>query len=234
MKKNIKNVLCIIMCLSMLTASMFVSNAAEYQDQEEEVQIDVLDDGLNPDDYVEANAALVQRGRQAMLRRTGVSLDVTHYYQSGQTWSDDVMQTCNKTIGKSGCCLTSFAMIQRYLGGTCNPGEVNTILGDNACPFDYQPAAEAFGYTITNKKRGTVTDDYAIEFIIGSIDSGLPVLVGMVKDSNSNSTHFVTAYGYDGTTIYIHDPASSRDYTELSQYLENYYVNRLYVYANAQ
>ncbi len=228
MNKKGKTMLCIVICLTTLMSSFIISNATGYQD--EWIQIDEFDDGLNPEDYVEVNAALVQRGRQALLRRTGVSLDVPHYYQGGQLWSDDVMQTCGKTIGNAGCCVTSFAMIQRYLGGIYNPRGVNNKLGNNACPFKYQPAADAFGYTISNKESGTITDEYAIEFIVGAIDSGYPVLVGMVPDDPAKNSHFVTAYGYDGTTIYIHDPASSRDYTELSQYLENYHVTRLYVY----
>lgn len=45
MRKTVKNVLCILICLTTLSASIFVSNAADYQD--EEIPIDVFDDGLN-------------------------------------------------------------------------------------------------------------------------------------------------------------------------------------------
>ncbi|MDE7429221.1 MAG: C39 family peptidase, partial [Lachnospiraceae bacterium] len=83
----------------------------------------------------------------------------------------------------------------------------------------------------SNSKHEEVSDNDAIDFIIGAIDAGNPVLVGMKKDSGSG-THFVAAYGYNGSTIYIHDPASGRDYTTLDKYLESYCVNRLYVYTN--
>lgn len=136
---------------------------------------------------------------------------------------------CGKTIGNSGCCLTSFAMIETYFGGGDDPGKVNTKMGNSACPFVYATAAQKYNLKIANSKYGEVSDNDAIDFIVGAIDSGNPVLVGMQKD-NSSSTHFVAAYGYDGSTIYIHDPASGRDYETLGEYLENYYVNRLYVY----
>lgn len=228
MRKKIRGFITILLSLTVFVSQVMVSYATE---ENEVVQIDTTIDRLNPADYVEANLELVQRGRAAKLQRTSKTLDVQHYYQDGgQTWSADVMQTCGKTIASAGCCLTSFTMIQRYYGGIFNPRGVNNRLGNAACPFEYTTAATTFDYTISNYSYGVVTDDYAIDFIIGAIDSECPVLVGLTPDDTSKSTHFVTAYGYNGNTIYIHDPASSRDYTELSQYLSGYSVHRLYVY----
>lgn len=139
------------------------------------------------------------------------------------------MQTCGKTIGEAGCCVTSFTMIVNFFGYNQNPGEVNAVLGDDACPFNYTNAGSKYDLTIANYKYGTVSDDDAITFIIGAISLGKPVLVGMHPDGNGNQ-HFVTAYGYSGDTIYIRDPASNRNYTTLAQYLSSYHVDRLYVY----
>lgn len=229
--KVLKKVLAILFAATMLTLSVTVSAVANdipsypYDDIDE----------LNPEDFVQANAELMQIGRMAQMRRSSKSLTVVHYYQSNQTWSSDIMQNAGVTIGSQGCTLTSFAMIERYLGGNDDPGQVNTKMGNSACDkkngFSYTVAASKYDFTISNYLR----DDSEIEissardFIIGGIDSDYPVLVGL--KTSSGNTHFVTAYGYNGTTIYIHDPAYYTDHTLLSDYLDKgYKVHRLYLY----
>lgn len=213
-----------ILLIMALFASTLTVNATENKE--------LLDDysEVNAVSYEEANAEFVKLGEAAQKRRSSKTLYFKHYYQDGgESWCNDVMQTCNKTIASSGCCLTSFAMIQRYFGGSDNPGEVNTKLGTAACPFNYNTAANKYGYTISGFKNETVSDDYAKSFIIGAITADRPVLVGMHTDTGSG-THFVAAYGYSGNTIYIHDPASNRNYTTLDAYLSSYYVNRLVIF----
>ncbi len=192
----------------------------------------VLDNlsGVNYAAYEEANAELVKQGQVARNARGFKYLtEVPHYFQDGRSWSNDIMQTEGLTIGSAGCCLTSFTMINEYLGSSDNPGEVNSTLGNSACPFVYQDAADKYGLRISNIKYGTVTNDYAINFCIGAVTGEYPVLVGMIK--SSGGTHFVAAYGYNGSTVYIHDPASSRNYTTLQEYLDaGYSVHRLCVY----
>lgn len=222
------------MAVLFICATMVASSCTSVAAQGWIGRVDTVESYYNPADFVEANAMFVQKGKVARNQRSAATLDVPHYYQSGQVWSSDIMQTEGLTIGAAGCCLTSFTMIHKYLGGIWNPRGVNNKMGDYACLFHYRQAASIFNYEIVGSYHDepSVTDDYAIDFIIGAIESGLPVLVGMKNDSNSNKTHFVTAYGYSGSTIYIHDPASNIDYTELSQYLANYSVNRLYVYSD--
>lgn len=191
-------------------------------------------DGLNPEDFAEANAELIRIGQMAQMQRNERYLSVVHYYQSGQSWSNDIMQNAGLTIGKSGCTLTSFAMIQRYLGGTDDPGQVNVKMGNYACDkdtgFSYTVAATKYNFTIINRLRDEtkIDIDTSRSFIIGGINTYHPVLVGLKK--SQSVTHFVVAYGHLGNTIYIHDPASGRDYTLLSDYLdEGYNIHRLYI-----
>lgn len=71
----------------------------------------------------------------------------------------------------------------------------------------------------------------AKDFIIGANRKGYPVLIGMIN--SAGRTHFVTAYGHVGTTVYIHDPDMYADKTTLDDYLNNgFAVHRLYVYSN--
>ena len=227
-RKIIAAVLLIAVMVGGLNVRMLVK-AQDNSDSESYIQLDV-DYSSDEEKYYQANEELICLGATVTKMRTNKFLDVTKYYQSGQTWSNDIMKEKNLTIGSAGCCLTSFSMIQRYLGGTLNPGEVNSKLGNYACLFNYDGAASTFGYKIQNKVHKEVGDDTAIDFIAGAIEKNYPVLVGLEKDDGSG-THFVCAFGYNGRNVYIHDPASGRDYTQLSQYLKNYHVNRLYVYS---
>ncbi len=192
-------------------------------------------DELNPEDFAEANAELIRIGRMARMQRGVKYLSVVHYYQSGQSWSNDIMQNAGVTIKSQGCTLTSFAMIQRYLGGTDDPGQVNVKMGNYACDkdngFSYTVAANKYNFTIVNYLRSEtkIDIDTARDFIIGGIHSNYPVLVGLKK--SAGETHFVVARGHLGITIYIHDPASGKDYTSLDDYLdEGYNIHRLYIY----
>lgn len=192
----------------------------------------LLDDysQINIADYEDANERFVKLGEVAQLKKSSKTLYFKHYFQDGgESWCNNIMQTCNQTIAKAGCCLTSFTMIQRYFGGNDNPGEVNTKLGTAACPFNYSTAANKYGYSISGLKMEAVSDEYAKSFIIGAITADRPVLVGMHTDTGSG-THFVAAYGYNGNTVYIRDPASNRNYTTLDNYLNSYYVDRLVVF----
>lgn len=219
-KKIYSFVLVVLLALSMnmQTYATVQSNPLDFVD-------------INEDDFKEANEALTKKGSALKMLRASKTLSMTHYYQDDSRWGSDVMETCGSTIASAGCCLTSFTMIQRYLGGTDDPGDVNITLGDYACPFYYYVAADEYGYTVEYFSSSTQTDSDAINFIIGSIDEDNPVLVGMVH--TSGETHFVTAYGYSGDTIYIKDPSSYYDRSTLDEYLDkNWTVNRLCVYVD--
>ncbi|WP_326908546.1 C39 family peptidase [Sedimentibacter sp. MB31-C6] len=221
LKKVYSLILIIMLTLSANTlafAANITSNSLDYID-------------INEDDYKEANEALIKKGNALTRLRSSKTLSLTHYYQDDDRWGDDIMETCGSTIASAGCCLTSFTMIQRYLGGSDDPGEVNEALGDYACPFYYYQAADEYDYTVQYFSSSTQTDSDAIDFIAGSIDEDNPVLVGMVH--SSGETHFVAANGYNGDTIYIKDPSSYYDRSTLDEYLDNNWtVNRLCVYVD--
>lgn len=218
-KKVYSFVLVVLLALSinMQTFAAVQSNPLDFVD-------------INEDDFKEANEALIKKGSALKMLRASKTLSMTHYYQDDSRWGSDVMETCGLTIASAGCCLTSFTMIQRYLGGTDDPGDVNIELGDYACPFYYYVAADEYGYTVEYFSSSTQTDSNAINFIIGSIDEDNPVLVGMYHNT-TGKTHFVAANGYNGETIYIKDPSSYYNYSTLNEYLDtNWTVNRLCVY----
>lgn len=217
----------------------------------------VLDVDDSKKDFTEENAKLLSDGQktveefygstgQGVIQSTPgikeeIFLPMTHYYQDGQPWSKNIMQTCGSTIGEAGCAVTSFAMITSYYGYSDDPGEVNTKLGSYACPFSYANAGSKYSLSLVGDVHQSVSNDYAKSYILGALRNNRPVLVGL----NGGSTHFVVAYGYveeiydpgqgfyGNKYYYIYDPWSPRDYYELDQYLNNgWSVNRLKVYDN--
>lgn len=148
------------------------------------------------------------------------------YFQDGQSWSDDIMRTCNHTIGMKGCALTSFAMNISLEGNSRrdNPGTVNNKMEDNACPFNWIVGARKYGLRCYIERR-SYSDQEARDTIEGLIKSGETVIVGM--NHLTNESHFVIARGYSNNggvdNIYIYDPSSSRNYSDLDSYLSRGY-----------
>lgn len=164
-------------------------------------------------------------------------ISMTHYYQSGQSWSS---QHCggissNPTIASAGCAITSFAMVEKYYGGSHNPGQVSTNLGSSAYPMDWYTAATAYGLslpTIIPYSDNILDKGRASGTTCSYVRSNKPVIVGM-KNRNTGGTHFVVARGAapQNANVYIYDPASNTDYTVLDQYYnDGYYVYEIIVY----
>ncbi len=131
------------------------------------------------------------------------------------------MQTRGYKIGTKGCALTSVAMDISLEGKNDDPGEVNTELGDSACPMKWGEVANSYGLTL-HQEIGTYTDQEARDTVEGILKNGETAIVGM-KLTGTDKTHFVLARGYSNDNgadhIYIYDPASWVDHTDLDSYL---------------
>lgn len=198
----------------------------------------VLDVSEDDSEYDEINEYLIKHGQEILnnkQRSSSITLSgIKRLVQSDPRWSNVIMQTCQKTIGASGCTLTSFAMVRNLLSGTNDtPADINNKLGNAACPFNWEIAKTAYEYTILTKVSNDngISNESAHLNIIGAIDEySRPAIVGL--KNSSGGTHFVVAHGYtlDGDII-ICDPAA-RNYTRISQYYNaGYFVYRIYVYS---
>lgn len=192
------------------------------------ININVMADGLNRynvGEIVDFDEAAVSELAQEYielgqsLRRSRVYkyLSIANYYQNGETWSNDIMQTAGLTIGSAGCALCSFAMILKHYGFSQTPRQVNNTIGNAACDFLY---AQAGSYYSLSVETSTIpsSNDAGINFIIGAIANDKPVMVYLLK---GNYTHYVAAYGYSGSTIAINDSERSWDYDTINEYINN-------------
>jgi len=168
-----------------------------------------------------------------------INLEVPHYYQNQQSWSNNTMQTCGSTIGKAGCALTSFTMVANYLGSNDNPGQVNTKLGSYACPIYWYIAASKYGLTYgPDFNEDPIEVSKGKTWILGELRKGNPVIVGYKKPTGG--LHYVVCWGYGSFTsqghLYeyyaIHDPTyGSKEQYSLDGYLnQGYSLRNLRVY----
>lgn len=214
------------------------SNIPFYAQENVIQELDVYEDTSQ---YDELNAELEAKGREIInnqnqnTRRIEKIFNVTRLAQGDSAWKNVQLGTSSNTIGSAGCCLTSFTMIRNYLSGTADtPVSVNSVLGSYACPFNYNVAANRYGYTIATSKRDDsgMDDSTAKALIIGAMEEyNVPILIGFIK-ANGN-THFVVATGYNtGNNILIRDPGNN-NYSLLSQYLnEGCSIHRIYCFTN--
>ncbi len=158
----------------------------------------------------------------------------TKYYQNGQSWSSNVMHTCGKTIGTHGCALTSFSMLVSLYNFNDDPGKVNWVMGNSACPFKWYVGENKYGLPSCHYSNSTLSNSTAKNSLVSILKNKGVCIVGMKKGSGK---HFVLARGYykanGNINIYIYDPSKQRNYSKLRHYLnKGYKVNRLIYYYN--
>lgn len=184
---------------------------------------------LCPPSTAEIQAATA-RGQVLLRLRGRGEIPIKRWQQSGQSYSNDLMKVHNRPIGTDGCALTSFTMIADYLRGLdYDPGQVNNIVGDYACPFNYSLAGKRCSLELDlNDSVHTYTTATLAPIVADSISNKKRhVMIGMAK---GNDTHFVVAYVYSGELIYIKDPASY-NYPILQDYTnQGYIINRVHSY----
>ena len=205
------------------------------EDSWEEVQ---LDDISGIENTTELNNLLAERGsaiRKKRLDDRGFALtNIKRLLQNDSQWKDVVIGTRENgtkiTMGESGCTITSFTIVSNWLSNTSiTPVDVKNRMGSNACPFAWTVAESLYGYDLAIKEMNDNGIASGTDTILGAIDLyETPVIVGV---KNAATTHFVVAYGYTSSyDIIISDPAQ-RNYTTLSQYLnEGYYIHRIFLY----
>ena len=167
------------------------------------------------------------------------TLGMQYYSQKNLLWKNEIMLSCNETIGSVGCALTSFTMVlSKYIPGY-DPNEVNDILGANACPANWTAYGTTFGITYKNllgsasKELGEVRS-----LLVGVLSQGRAPIIGLLKvvENGDDLTHFVVISGYtafsDGSWAFIiKDPIQSAKYPSLNSYInDNYRVYRIKLY----
>jgi hypothetical protein len=158
----------------------------------------------------------------------------TKYFQNGQSWSSDNMETSDLTIGSAGCALTSFAMLASLYNSNDDPGDVNQTMGNYACPFYWTTAENYYNLPDLHYSAYSLSDSGAKLAIAGILEEEGVCIVGL---EYTTGTHFVLARGYYQTSttigIRIYDPNSNKDYTYLQDYFDDgYSVYRLVYYSN--
>lgn len=165
------------------------------------------------------------------IRITGI----IRYAQAGQSWSNNIMQPCRKTIGAAGCAVTSLAIINRKYNSTKNPGQMNTFLGTIACPLSWSTAASRLGlsYQKLFQHSSGVNVASVHNILRGVLRNGRPVLLGLKK--TSGDTHYVVIRSYyqldNGYYSFgVSDPGASNRTTLDQLVIDGWKIIQIHVY----
>jgi len=229
MKK--RKIISLLLIVTLLLNSAAFINAAEsiIETEEKYMQLDtiisekVIEADLSK--YIEFSKQL----STSAATRSSRYYYPTKYFQNGELWSGDYMESKHKTIGGYGCALTSFAMLVSLNNYSDDPGEVNQVMGSNACNFAWDAAETNYNLEQYRVSWSTLSETTAEGAIAGILEEEGLCIVGMFK---GDKTHFVLARGYNtgvgSIGIRIYDPESSRDYSYLQSYFDaGWSVNRL-------
>ncbi|MEW5869829.1 MAG: PA14 domain-containing protein [Chloroflexota bacterium] len=123
--------------------------------------------------------------------------------QNDPAWKSIVMKTCGETIGRSGCALTSTAMVFRYYGVATDSKILNTCLGNSACPIVWSKAASSCS---EGKVLWVNNPAFSWQTVESELAAGRPPII---KFSCASYDHFVVAIrgsGSDSADYMINDP----------------------------
>ena len=217
----------ILMLIAFFTISGFTGKTYVLEKNTENIVSEdmTIDEYIYPNHYVNPNYAINIISRLGQKSATSKFLSVTQWYQDSGTYVQNYMLPCNRTIFDSGCTLTSFTMTSNFMKSTnYNPGQVNTVLGNNACPFNWSAAASTYGltHTLIARDLNGLARSNVENWIYSQISNNHPVIVGLKL--SSGSTHYVVAYGYADTGseyIYYIKNSNVGSTTTLNQYYTN-------------
>lgn len=136
-------------------------------------------------------------------------MDVIAWGQADSRWSGLRLDGSSYTMARSGCAVTSCAMVAHYFGSEKDPGQLCLALGGNG-GLDangliyWERVPSAAGGTITYVGRWDYPDGADLGRIDSELDAGFPVVAEVRRNGGM---HFVVITGRDGSTYFINDPA---------------------------
>lgn len=154
---------------------------------------------------------------------------VKAFWQGDKRWGSDILGPGTKTIGNSGCLLTSLTMATNSLNGqSLTPGDANKILtgrpsawvaassGMNRSNMVLPEAAAGLGLKVVTRLRKvtpaapppSVSDIKAVAD--AALKSGSVAIVHVSKDGDDTGDHFVLVNGHNEKGYVITDPAYGR------------------------
>lgn len=147
-----------------------------------------------------------------------IQLAVPAFSQNDPAWKDNVMQTCGLTIGNAGCALTSTAMVFKYYGAVNkNPGQLNTCLGNYACPIYWATATNSCS---ESKASWEGSFSFSYSKLQNMLLVNRPPIVLVTK---GGSTHFVVVTAGSGSlpaNYSINDPINGSTNRTLAYYTD--------------
>ena len=120
--------------------------------------------------------------------------------QKNKTKSTD---SGNSTISSSGCGVTSLANLKGI-----SPTEAAEVSMQNGCRV-YNAGTSGTLYT---KYNGSRVEKGSAQSALDSVANGqylISSMAGCVWHKSANGGHFILVYGYDGSNVYVSDPASN-------------------------
>lgn len=147
-------------------------------------------------------------------------LNVPRFSQNDSAWKNDVMQTCGMTIGQAGCALTSASMVFKYYGANNkNPGQLNTCMGDKACPFWWSYGA---GHCSEGKAIYIGYYGFSYSTLVWALESDRPPILKLTKSGN---THWVVVNAVHGDGLSPDDYRINDPWDGINKNLASYTNN---------
>ena len=161
----------------------------------------------------DANLALL--GNSLIHMRSNITLSIPRLAQYDTRWGSHRMNN-GATISSQGCLLTSFTMVARFHGNPRDPGQMNTLLGNNVAPFLWDNAVRLTPNILSIHSAAgpifpgpnpTIADTRTTA--VAAITQSRPIIIGIGNPGSGSSNHWVVGHGFIGSEILVRDPGSA-------------------------
>ena len=183
-------------------------------------------EGMDASQFKERGLELLEKGNALIKARDAKILDFNRYYQDDSRWKDARLAE-GETMGAYGCAITSFAMVQSYLAGFAGTKKYNPLQLYKKYPTLTYPSLywDSLAAQFDEMEKWFYSDEImsyveVAPYVAGLIEDETPVIIGL--KSSTGRTHFVVAYGYAGSAVYIYDPQKSVNKSTLAGYASQF------------
>jgi len=150
--------------------------------------------------------------------------------QNDPNWRNIALNGCpGATIGSAGCTLTSTAMVFKYYGGLYSPPDLNSCMGNNACPFYWSYSLNCKGGAFIDSVSSGIAFNWTR--LDQELNAGRPVIVKLRRNSCGpcvgTECHFVVITGGSGqipSGYNINDPWDGSSNKTLNYYTSIGYI----------
>ncbi len=144
--------------------------------------------------------AFTNKAGEQGLTSFGTGSNGWYYTQRDPRWGNMSLGGSSYSVYEAGCAVTSVAMVCKSYGQNITPADIASDYNN----FDYYGNLNNNEFACSGKTTIGINTKFPESDIENYVKNGTPVILKLMF--SDGSTHFVVAWGWNGSDFIIHDP----------------------------